>query len=119
MRRRWFRRVAFQGGFAGPQGAVQIPPLCRKTFPRESRRTADLSTALRFGRDDKGEGSTSILHRQSLLNRSRFSSPWVGRRPMTSSGWDDKGRGAAQFGVVGGSRETAGLSSGAPANSTG
>jgi hypothetical protein len=38
-------------GTAGPYAS-----LCRKTFPRKSRRTAGPSTALRSGRDDKGEG---------------------------------------------------------------
>jgi len=31
------------------------------------------------GRDDKGEGGS--FHRERLLDRRRFSSPWVGRRP--------------------------------------
>ena len=34
--------------------------MSRKTFAREVRGTADPSTALRFGRDDKGEGGASI-----------------------------------------------------------
>ena len=38
------------GGPAGPSF------LGRKTFPRKSRQTAGPSTALRSGRDDKGEG---------------------------------------------------------------
>jgi hypothetical protein len=46
------------------------------TFPRESRRTAGPSTALRSGRDDKG-GGVALPE-----NRNRFSSPWVGKRPM-------------------------------------
>src|SRR5277367_2712064 len=40
----------------------------------------DLSTALRFGRDDKGERGAS--REESSLNGSRFSSAWVGQRPM-------------------------------------
>ena len=32
----------------------------RQTFPGEVRGTADPSTALRFGRDDKGEGDAFI-----------------------------------------------------------
>ena len=37
--------------------------LCRKTFPRKVRGTADPSATLRFGRDDKGEGDGSIKSR--------------------------------------------------------
>ena len=37
---------------ANPSAFVR---LCRKIFPRESRRTAGPSTALRSGRDDKGD----------------------------------------------------------------
>jgi hypothetical protein len=44
------------------------------TFPREDRWTADLSTALRFGRDDKGE--CGISKGEPLLNKS-CSSSWV------------------------------------------
>jgi hypothetical protein len=32
----------------------------RKTFPGKDRRSADLSTALRSGRDDKGKGGAPI-----------------------------------------------------------
>jgi hypothetical protein len=35
------------------------PGSARKIFPRKDRWTADLSTALRFGRDDKGKGGAS------------------------------------------------------------
>src|SRR5277367_1987088 len=41
----------------------------------------DLSTALRFGRDDKGESGAS--REESSLNGSHFSSAWVGSlRPL-------------------------------------
>jgi hypothetical protein len=47
-------------------------PYCsgRKTFPGKDRWNADLSTALRFGRDDKGSGGASS--KESLLKRSHF-----------------------------------------------
>jgi hypothetical protein len=42
------------------RGASSTLRVGRKTFPRGARRTADPSTTLRSGRDDKGEGSASI-----------------------------------------------------------
>jgi hypothetical protein len=90
-------------------------------------RTADLSTTLRSGRDDKGRAvrpGTAVAERESPKRRplnpqvsplrcapvemtrgrvvppwtvaaehKSFSPAWVGRRPMTSSGRDDKGKG--------------------------
>ena len=60
---------------AGNPGA-----LCRKTFPRKVRGTADPSATLRSGRDDKGDGDGSI--KSGYGTEAFFSSPWVGRRPM-------------------------------------
>src|SRR5580658_3436326 len=51
----------------------------RRTFPGKDRWTADLSTTLRSGRDDKGEGGASI--ECGCRTEVSFSSPWAGRRP--------------------------------------
>src|ERR1700728_1146947 len=49
----------------------------RKTFPGKDRWTADLSTTLRSGRDDKREGGASI--ECGCRTEVIFSSPWAGR----------------------------------------
>src|SRR5580704_9174597 len=50
------------------------------------------------GRDDKGESWR--FQQQWLLNRTRSSSPWVGRRPMTPPVEMTKGRAALPLSVV-------------------
>src|SRR6266436_33388 len=52
-----------------------------KNIPSKGRQHRDLSTALRFGRDDKGEGGAPMGER--TRTKGVFSSPWVGRKPMT------------------------------------
>src|SRR3984957_9040580 len=93
----------------------------RRTFPRRSAETADLSTTLlqSSGRDDKGEGALPL---SVVAEQEPFSSTWVGptahdfsgrrtlpRRSATadlsttllrSSGRDDKGEGALPLSAV-------------------
>jgi hypothetical protein len=74
--------------------------LFRKTFPGKDCWTTDLSTTLlrSSGRDDKGEGGASI--ECGCRTENYFSSPWVGRRPMTPPGEMTKGRAALPLSVV-------------------
>ena len=52
--------VAEQDPFIALGGPKAHDSSGRKTFPGKDRWTADLSTTLRSGRDDKGEGGASI-----------------------------------------------------------
>jgi hypothetical protein len=50
-----------------------------ENIPEEPPPTADLSTALRYGRDDKGKRGAS--RDDSCVNKGRFSSPWAAQGP--------------------------------------
>jgi hypothetical protein len=77
IRRGWFLRVASQEGFEKSGG-----------------HTADPSTSLRFGRDDKGRGVAQVGVVSGMGRKSRSTSLRFGR--------DDKVREVAQVGVVSG-----------------
>ena len=68
----------------GNRRSFHSAAFCRKTFPGKNRQTAGPSTALRSGRDDKGEGW-------------RFQEPFFitlgGPQAHVPSGRDDKGEG--------------------------
>jgi hypothetical protein len=68
----------------GNRRSFHSAAFCRKTFPGKNRQTAGPSTALRSGRDDKGEGL-------------RFQEPFFitlgGPRAHDLSGQDDKWEG--------------------------
>ena len=85
-----------------------IPPydFPRPTHFQEGRGTADLSTALRFGRDDKGEGGSSM---ESGLGQKPFFITLGGPQAHDSSGRDDNSIAGSSI-----SRESEGKSSGAP-----
>jgi hypothetical protein len=82
-----------------------------KTFPGEVRGTADPSTSLRFGRDDKGEGGASsrdgIVAESGLRigGRSNGTAGPYASVGMTlhlvgaTAGWDDKGGVALPAGI--------------------
>src|SRR6202453_2141419 len=65
-----------------PSKSIYRVLICRKTFPGKDRWTADLSTALRSGRDDKGEGGAS--RDSSCRTGAAFHRLGWARRPITS-----------------------------------
>ena len=109
----------------GSRGALQIPRLRSPGFPveihgvdalhapffaeRRTRGPVQRCVAGNPGRDDKGEGGR--FQKVRLLKRSRFSSPWVGRRPMTPPVEMTKGRVVTQSNTALNSLTTPPLSS--------
>jgi hypothetical protein len=81
----------------------------QERFARDARRTADPSTTLRFGRDDKGRGVAQVgvvsgMGRKQVPSGKICESRGAHFRPLHSLrfGRDDKGRGVALVGVVSG-----------------